>query len=257
MIYNITDRSFIILSNVGAFDFLQSMCTCDINRMRTHGLVWGAILTPQGKFLYGFFAFMLQDKIYMEVDSADLMACGQYLSKYALNTNTDFAIGDTIAVYAIWDESPPTIATAYPDPRTDIMGHRVYVFDREICLSTTADKTMYDRLRIQHNVPDLDTDVPRNKAFALELNLDVYNGVDFEKGCYIGQEVTARMHWRQAVKKRLTAITGDGLSSGDTLYDMDKKVCGEVVFVCDVYAMAMVKLHTKPIRTADSVVKVI
>ncbi len=252
MIYSISHRRFIVLSNKGAFDFLQSMCTCDINRIKTHGLAWGAILTPQGKFLYGFFAFADNNRLYLEVHQDVLMACGQYLSKYAVHTHTDFAIGDAISVYAVWGESPPDIATAYADPRTPHMGHRVYVFDTQISLSATADKTAYDIHRIRHNVPDLETDVPAKKAFALELNVDVYNGVDFDKGCYIGQEVTARMHWRQAVKKRLMAIRGTPLKRADTLYDTDDKLCGEVVFVCNDYAMAMVKVHTVPVRTAGS-----
>lgn len=253
MIYHIINRSFIVLSNIGAFDFLQSMCTCDLNRIKTHGTVWGAILSPQGKILYGFYAFMYKNSLYMDVKSDILMDCGKYLSKYALNTHTDFAIGQNINVYAIWgDDAVPDIKTAYIDPRHNNMGHRVYVFDNAVTLTANANDTEYHKMRIIQNIPDLDTDIPITKAFALECNMDIYNGVSFEKDCYIGQEVTARMHWRKALKKRLIPIGDGGLQVGEKLKTADNKPSGEISFVCGNMAMAMVRIGTTPDHTENN-----
>lgn len=252
MIYTIKNRSFIILSGTQAWDFMQSMCTCDIYRIKTHGMAWGAILSPQGKFLYGFFAFCHNTHIYLDVHTDILMECGAYLSKYAVNTDTHFAIGDTITVHAVWQESPPVSDTVYVDPRTPNMGHRFYVWDEAVCITPTATEATYHHMRIQNGVTDLDTDVPENKAFALELRMDAYNGVDFDKGCYIGQEVTARMHWRQALKKSLVPLWVKNAQVGDILQDAHNARAGTITFVCSPYAMAMVPLGKVPVAVKDT-----
>ena len=256
MIYHIINRSFIVLSNIGAFDFLQSMCTCDVNRIKSQGCAWGAILSPQGKLLYGFYAFMYKNVIYMDVHRDILMECGTYLSKYAVNTHTDFSIGQHIQVYAIWGDSVvPSTATAYTDPRHKNMGHRVYVFDNQaiVCanITETASEADYHKMRIAQNIPDLDTDIPITKAFALECNMDLYNGISYDKGCYIGQEVTARMHWRKALKKRLIPIKGVGLQVGEKLTTVDNKPSGEITFVSQNLGMAMVRIGTVPHHTQN------
>jgi folate-binding protein YgfZ len=211
--------------------FLQGLVSNDVRRVEAGLAAWAAFLTPQGKFLHEFFMFTLSNAIWLECERDrrdDLIA---RLSKYRLRAKVTLDAVDTLAVGAAWGRNveaafgmraePGTITplgagVVYTDPRLMDAGARWALLAdnaadvlQELGLvpATPAD---YDTLRFGLGLPDGSRDMQIEKALLLENGFDELGGVDYKKGCYVGQELTARTHYRALVKKRLMAVSIEG-----------------------------------------------
>jgi len=219
------DRTIIRLSGPDRVTFLQGLTSCDIIKAVAQNAVYGAFLTPQGKFLHDFFCLhpnvgaedgtLLID---IRADRADDFL--RRLRPFRLRSKIEMTIDPDLAVWA----SPVTESgTCYPDPRTPIMGWRCITPNTP---DTKTDTQPYHDWRIKNGIPEAVDDLIVEQTILLEGNLDLLHGIDWQKGCYMGQEVTARTHYRGLIKKRLfpCRIDGPALPHGTILYIDDREI---------------------------------
>lgn len=194
------NRRLLRLSGADTRSFLQGLLTNDIEKTRD-GLTYTAILTPQGKYLADFFVFSEQDTgdILLDTDAVQTDALAKRLTMYKLRA--DVTISD--------DPRPITRGTGTPpqgaliDPRHPALGWRAYGLD------AAADNTNWTDLHVTHQIPSAGIELTAD-SFILEMGFERLNGVDFKKGCYVGQEVTARMKHKTELKKGLGQVAING-----------------------------------------------
>ena len=216
------DASFIIVSGAETIEFLQSILTANIATMPIGGCRPAALLTPQGRILIDMMAYRPSDaEIYLQIDNArcaDLLA---RLRRYRLRRPVNLELSDDMQLTLWWGydgTSAPEDPRIFPDPRHSDLGCRIVTSgvnsgtDLPPALDT-AKAVAYDNWharRIAQAIPEGAVDLQPERALMLEAGLDKLAAVDFEKGCYIGQEVTARTHYRGLVKRRLIPMRCDG-----------------------------------------------
>lgn len=191
-------RTVFEISGTDAEHFLQGLVTNDVARLND-GLVYAALLTPQGKYIADFFLFRRGDAIMLDVDAALAADLARRLTMYKLRA--DVNITETGLKLRRGTGTPPEGAMA--DPRHPDMGWRLYG-DQE-----GDDGTDFDALRVRHCIPETGIELTP-ETFILEAGFERLNGVDFRKGCYVGQEVTARMKHKTTLQKGLVTVRIDG-----------------------------------------------
>lgn len=200
------NRGFLRLSGPDRLTFLQGLVSNDVNEVAPGHAVYSCLLTPQGKFLHDFFLIADGNSLLIECEADRRADLAQRLKVYKLRSKIEIAEAE-YTVFAVFGTAPLTSAAIiYPDPRSPALGMRML-----LPLSPEADDLpiafdVYDRLRIAEAVPDGSRDMEIGKAILLENNIDLLNGVAWDKGCYTGQELTARTRYRGLVKKRLVPI---------------------------------------------------
>lgn len=181
------------------FDFLQGLVTNDVKGVLP---AWAALLTPQGKVLFDFIVWPSGDGLLIdcEADAADALA--KRLTLYRLRRPIDIARDDSLAVH--W--RPHTGDGAAPDPRLSALGERwiAPVSGDDDCADAA-----WRAHRLSLGVPEGRAELGSEATLWLECNAAELNGVSFSKGCYVGQENTARMNWRQKVNRRLIVVPLD------------------------------------------------
>ncbi|MGG5817255.1 YgfZ/GcvT domain-containing protein [Falsiroseomonas sp. HW251] len=187
--------------------FLQGLVSNDVAQAAPGRAVWAALLTAQGKWLADFFVIADGDRLLLDCarDQAALLATT--LSRYRLRAKVALrdASGE-FAVHAAWGEAAPAGGIAAPDPRLDQAGWRILA---AAPLPTDASAEDYDAHRLALGLPD-PADMEAQKTVLLEAGFDELHGVSWSKGCYMGQELTARTKYRGLVKKRLVPVDVTG-----------------------------------------------
>lgn len=203
-------RRILRLTGADTEDFLQGLITNDIQRL-DDGLVYAALLTPQGKFLADFFLKRDDDSVLLDV--AEDMADGliKRLTMYKLRA--DVAVAHAGLNMQRGTGNAP--AGALPDPRHPDMGWRAYSTDAE-----ADDGTDWDTIRVRHCIPETGIELTPD-SYILESGFETLNGLDFKKGCYVGQEVTARMKHKTELRKglRIVEVVGDAEVGAEILSD--------------------------------------
>ena len=194
---------------------MQDLITNDIQGLND-GLVYAALLTPQGKYLADFFLKRDSDGVLLDVAEHLADDLVKRLSMYKLRA--DVAIKSTDLNLHRGTGSTPE--TALPDPRHPDMGWRMYSPTPE-----ADDGTDWDALRVQHCIPEAGTELSQD-SYILESGFDNLNGVDFKKGCYVGQEVTARMKHKTELRKGLRRVVVDGTAPVGTEITANGKSIG-------------------------------
>ena len=232
-------RSLIRLSGPDRVEFLQGLVSNDVRKAEAGTPIWAAFLTPQGKFLHDLFITADGDSLLLECETERRDDLLTRLKRFKLRSNVTLEPEDTLSVFVSWDGAAPDGTHVFADPRLDTAGHRVWTTDIE----PTASLDDYDTHRIAHGLPDGSRDIQVEKAILLENGFEELHGVDYEKGCYMGQELTARTHYRALIKKRLLPIAFDGPSpSPGAEITQDGKVVGEVKSGVDGQALALMRL---------------
>jgi folate-binding protein YgfZ len=193
-----TDRTVLALTGGDREEFLQNLVTNDVRKAKG-SLVYAALLTPQGKYLADFFIVGQEDRLLLDVATPLAAGLMQRLSMYRLRA--DVQIAETGLIVSRGTGAAPE--GALPDPRGPTMGWRLYGE------SDLSDGTDWDAVRVGHLVPASGVELTP-ETYILEAGFERLNGVDFRKGCYVGQEVTARMKHKTELKKGLArvAVTG-------------------------------------------------
>jgi len=195
----LADRAVIALSGPEARSFLQGLITNDINRLAPDRPLYAALLTPQGKILFDFLIAEGDGAVLLDCAAASRDALVKRLSMYRLRAKVEIAAREQLAV--IWGDLP---SIAFDDPRMPELGRRTIMARAEMP-GDVLPSDAYLKHRLSLGVPE-GADFGSDKMFALDAGLEELHGVSFEKGCYVGQELTARMKHRGTARKRLLLI---------------------------------------------------
>ncbi len=209
------DRTIITVAGGDRVKFLQGLVTNDVPEVEGK-LVYAALLTPQGKYLADF--FMLAQIDTMLLDVAETFADGliQRLNLYRLRADVLIERSD-IQVQRGIGEKPDG---ALSDPRHPALGWRLYG------VGANSDDTDWEAIHVTHTIPQTGVELIPNDTFILEAGFERLNGVDFKKGCYVGQEVTARMKHKTELQKGLASVSVTGSAPVGTEVLASGKVAG-------------------------------
>jgi folate-binding protein YgfZ len=250
------NRGFLRLSGPDRLTFLQGLVSNDVNKIAPGQAVYSCLLTPQGKFLHDFFLIADGDSLLIECEADRRADLAQRLKVYKLRSKIEIAEAEYQA-FAIFGAVPSVpSAIAYADPRSAALG--VHVLSPSNLEGSPLPFEAYDRLRIAEAVPDGSRDMEVGKAILLENNIDLLNGVAWDKGCYTGQELTARTRYRGLIKKRLVPvrIAGTVPPIGTPLIENGTEV-GEMRSASGDLGLALLRLErlrqAGPIVTGDAV----
>ena len=221
--YHLASRALVRLTGDEATPLLDDIVTADISSLPQGEVRMGALLTPQGRIMFDMLFSRDDDSLLIEVDAARREQLISRLKLYRMRRKVDIS-NDDRTVYAITGSAAGMRADRrFPEQTGRFYGVAENPLNEEV----------FTRLRWQHGIFEGSAELPPEKALPLEARLDLDDGISFEKGCYIGQEVTARTRYRGLVKKscvpvKLSAsvstpvrITADGKDAGDLLTLMD------------------------------------
>lgn len=208
------DRTLLSVTGADRVSFLQGLVTNDIDQP-IGALIYAALLTPQGKFIADFFVKVRRDDLLIDVATSHATTLAQRLNMYRLRA--DVQIAETALVVSRGTTDVPTDAAN--DPRHTSLGWRHYG-DKDI-----SDGTDWLALRVTHLIPETGIELQPD-SYILEAGFERLNGIDFRKGCYVGQEIAARMKHKTELKKGLAQvhITGQALAGDEIL--SNGKPCG-------------------------------
>lgn len=207
-IAHLPDRAVLSVSGADRVSFLQGLVSNDMTAVAPGTAVWTAFLSAQGKWLADFFVFADPEgtRLLLDCDAGQTDMLRQRLSRYRLRAQVE--IGETgYAVHAAWgaDITPPEGYPAALDPRLAQAGWRFLL--GHPAPSAGTDDVDYDRHRLALGLPDGVRDCESDKTLLLEANFDQLNGISWTKGCYMGQELTARTRYRGLVRRHLLPVT--------------------------------------------------
>jgi folate-binding protein YgfZ len=233
------DRAVIEVSGPDWRSFLQGLLTQDLDTLDDGELRFGAMLTPQGRLLFDVFILSAVEACLLDCAAEHADALLQRLTIYRLRAKVTLSQTD-IAVSALWDAADPS-AEWKPDPRLPALGFRGYGAVPPDGASQT-DLAAYDLHRMRLGVPG-PADWGHDRTYPIEADFDLLNGVDFQKGCFVGQETTSRMKRRGTLKTRMAPIAFDGgaVPAGAELL-AGKLRAGEVHSSVDGMAIASLRL---------------
>ncbi len=202
-----TDRAVLRIAGPDARDFLQGLVTNDVQRL-DEGPVYAALLTPQGKYLFDFFLLPDGPDVLLDVAADRAAALTQRLAMYRLRAKV--AIAPTDLAVVVGTGALPEGAKA--DPRHPDLGWRACVTDPAAFLAgmPVLDPAALDAARVALLVPQSGIELRPDDSYILEMGFERLHGVDFRKGCYVGQEVTARMKHKTELRKGLARVRIDG-----------------------------------------------
>jgi folate-binding protein YgfZ len=245
------NRGLIHITGADATEFLQGMISNDIDLVAPEKSVYAALLTPQGKFLFDF--FVLRDRAgtgyLLDCDIERLPILQKRLTMYKLRADVTLEdASSNIAVFGCFGDGQIGIpgidsqlagstvsdndCLAYVDPRLAEMGVRIFLLKDDAVKYleglglTAADQDAWETHRLSLGVPEAGHDVLIEKSMPLECNFDELGAISYTKGCYVGQELTARTHHRGTLRKRLlpVRVNGDMPASGTPIMSNDREV---------------------------------
>ncbi|HMR30428.1 MAG TPA: folate-binding protein [Geminicoccaceae bacterium] len=250
------DRGVLALGGADARDFLQGLVSNDLRLLSPERAVYAALLTPQGKYLFDFIAFEQGDAILLDVEAARCQELLRRLVMYRLRAKVTIedrsADLRVLVVVGMQEEAERGRASSWEggvvavDPRVAELGGRAIVpLSRLAGLPLEPmPRRVYDELRLSLGVPESSTDLVVQKSLLLESNFVELAGVSFDKGCYVGQELTARTKYRALVRKRLLPVVVEGpLPEPGTPLMLAGREAGEMRSGLGQRGMALVRLE--------------
>lgn len=203
----LTARGVIEVAGDDRVTFLQGLVSNDVAAAVPGRAVWTALLTPQGKWLADFFILSDGERLLLDCERAQMAMLLPRLTRFRLRSKVTVAARDDLAVFVAWDGPPPPAAIVAPDPRLPDAGWRLL---SPAPLPANATEADWDRHRLARGLPDGSADLEAEKTVLLEAGFEELCGVSWTKGCYMGQELTARTRYRGLVKRRLVPVAVEG-----------------------------------------------
>ena len=227
-VITLEDRGFIQVTGLEAKDFLQNIVTNDIEKVSSNSTVFSSILTPQGKYLFEFFVLKLKDSYLLECEKKSSAEIIKLLNFYKLRSKVDFIdlsekyVAAVVSLEKFKEMNGSNLSKGsttsygndpvYIDPRNNKLGAKIISKLENIHLTIKklnlkiSDKKNYYNKSFELGIPQIDLNKLKDKIFGIENNLDELNGIDFKKGCYIGQENTSRIKLRNKLRRRILPI---------------------------------------------------
>lgn len=277
------NRGLVAVTGADARDFLQGLVTNDVARVVADRAIYAALLSPQGRFLHDFFIAEIGDALFLDCESARRADLLRRLGRYRLRSKVDISDasenlgvavlfgGDALQQAGLAGEPgaarPLGGGIVFTDPRDPALGARAILPRNDAGAVLEAegfvagDAADYESLRLGRGVPDGSRDLPVEKALPMENRFEELGALDWDKGCYVGQELTARMKHRALIKKRLVAfaVTGPVPEPG-TPVTMDGRDVGEMRSGADGRALALVSVEAAdagiPLAAGDATLTV-
>ena len=267
-----SDRSYLVLEDRGVLTvagedrrpFLQGLISNDVEKASAGRAIYASLLTAQGRFLHDFFIAELDNTFLLDAEGARIDDLRRRLSLYRLRAKVTLAAAPARVVVALFGNGAlaalglpeePGRATslsdgvAFVDPRLMSLGARAILSKSGVERLTAmgfspGSRDDYENLRFVLGVPDGSRDLPVEKALLLENGFDELNGIDWQKGCYVGQELTARMKYRSLVRKRLTPVRIEGETPAPgTPILLDQEEAGEMRSATADRGLALLRLE--------------
>jgi folate-binding protein YgfZ len=211
--FQLQDRTIIEISGLNCKEFLQGLLTNDANKITEKNLIYSFMLNAQGRFLYDFFIFEKDGKILLDCYFSRVGEIVKKLNFYKLRAKIEIKKNEEIKVF--FSERKIDDKLCLEDPRSPKMKYRAYDIPRQaqddsaanLILSLPKDEMQhYHYLRIINKIPESEHDLTYEKSFVLEFGFDNLNAIDYNKGCYVGQEPTARIHHLGQIRKEIIYI---------------------------------------------------
>ncbi|MEH0831806.1 CAF17-like 4Fe-4S cluster assembly/insertion protein YgfZ [Anaplasma bovis] len=249
------NRSVIKVGGPDAQRFLHNITTNNVADMCTHSTLYNLILNSKGRYVFDFFLTRCDGYFLIECENADAVGIAEILKNYRLKLKVRIKICDEYVVYLdpnqnIGEEGHTLInesgVIVYQDPRKAVMGTRILqpLAQEEGNSSTGCGTGDYHKLRVANTIPECSSEMLRGESFPMHYSLDELNAICRNKGCYIGQEVTARMQ-RVGSKKRLYTIrskTGEPLPEKGAVVQGDTQV-GQVISVIEEMGLCVLEVE--------------
>jgi len=273
------DRGVLEVTGADRSQFLQGLVSNDVAKATSDRALYAALLTAQGKYLHDFFIVAMGESLFLDGEAARLADLKRRLGLYKLRAKVSLAeASDRYAAAVAFGDAaldalglpaergtatPFAGGVAYVDPRLAELGARL-LLPRATGTAPLSERgfragdvAAYDRLRLSLGVPDGSRDLVLDKSILLESGFDELNGVDWQKGCYVGQELTARTKYRGLIKKRLMPVAVDGpLPPPGTPVMAGDQEAGEMRSGRDGVGLALLRLEAmgdgKPLTAAGA-----
>lgn len=243
----LASRAVLRIAGPDAGPFLQGIVTQNVEALRPGEAAFAALLTPQGKILFDFLLFAAGDGFLVDCDAGAAEALAKRLALYRLRAKATIDLAPDLSVGAGWDggcAERPAGLHAFDDPRLLTLGLRM-IGPRAAVAEATGEgaEGFYDAHRIALGVPVFGRDFGAEEVFLTDVDYDALNGVDYKKGCFVGQEVTSRMKRKGEIRKRTLKLAFDGPAPAKgTPVMAGENAVGEVLSGVDGMALALVRL---------------
>lgn len=240
-VLELSNRAVLRLSGSEVINFLNGLVTNEIEKIADDAC-YAALLTPQGKFLFDMIIVKDGDDLLLDVEAERKPQLMQRLMMYKLRADVEITEEDA-NVWALIDGEAKT-GVVYTDPRHRALHQRVIAAESPCPEADPLSFEDYEERRIRHGVPDGSRDMMVEKYFWLETAAEKLKGVSFTKGCFVGQELTARMKHRTTVKKMLTPVSiSEPVEPGTEIKTAEGKNAGTVHSSANGYALAYLRLE--------------
>ena len=252
--FNLVDSKFLSISGEDRGNFLQDLITNDIHKCDSTNSIYSCLLSPQGKFIADFFIIDHKNSYLIETHKKFVKDLINKLKIYKLRAKVEINIVDDLLSLSIIENNDLLQSEAdillFKDPRNDKLGNKIFVAKNKFkeiekkynLIEDNFEK--YRELLIKKLIPFSSEDLIQDKSLLLENNFDKINAIDWEKGCYVGQEITARMKYRALLKKSIRAveIISGHVYRGNQINFNQNKV-GEIISSFNKLAIAMLKIE--------------
>ncbi len=207
-ITHLPQRGVISVRGADRVAFLNGLVSNDVARAEPGQAVWAALLTPQGRYLVDFFILADDGVLLLDTPLDSVPGLLARLNRFKLRAAVELADASAqYFVYATWAGVPPPIPVTAPDPRLPEAGFRSL---SETEMKTNVSPADYAAHRLALGLPDGPPDLEPDKTLLMEAGFDELGGIAWDKGCYMGQELTARTKYRGLVRRRLVPVALDG-----------------------------------------------
>ena len=233
----LSDRSILQVEGIDGEKFLQGIVTCNVEKI-ANKLSYGSILTPQGKLLYDFIILRQNNNFLIDIYKSNIDDFIKLLNMYKLKSDIKLIKREDLSVFV--DISDGHSDHENIDPRLESIGLRkILKSDYEY---SSDEKILYEKKLIKLGIAETGDGIKPGDIFPIEANLDYLNGIDFQKGCFIGQEVSSRMYRRGKAKKRIVCFkSNDNFTNNDELV-YNNKTIGTVIKKIEDYGIALIKI---------------
>ena len=268
-IYTLEDRGIIYIYGIESKKFLQNIVTNDIEKITENNTIFSSLLTPQGKYLFDFIIIKHKNGFFLDCEKSQLLDLFKKLNIYKLRSKVEILDLSNEFVVAVLsrdkflslentrDIEGYTIKfredTLFLDPRNKKLGARLIINLEKLYLSIKKlnlkpDKSSkYYKFSHQLGIPQIECNKLQDKIFGIECNFGELNGIDFKKGCYVGQENTARIKLKNKLSKRIMAIN---IIKGNIKKDQDIFLVNEKIgkiLIDNEYPFGVFKVNNKSI----------